>query len=181
MTEKGQPMLTDFGLVKLFGDKEKDSTLTSSGTGLGTPDYMAPEQWMGEASAQSDLYSLGVVLYEMITGYRPYTADTPAGVLLKQATESLPLPRHYVPDLPRNVESVLLKVLAKEPIHRYPDMRTFISELQNLLAGREVSASTTKTEQLREHMTGKVEKSLSLHLRTLNLLARKKHSLPFSR
>ena len=161
MTEKGQPMLTDFGLVKLFGDKEKDSTLTSSGTGLGTPDYMAPEQWMGEASAQSDLYSLGVVLYEMITGYRPYTADTPAGVLLKQATESLPLPRHYVPDLPRNVESVLLKVLAKEPIHRYPDMRTFISELQNLLAGREVSASTTKTEQLREHMTGKVEKSRS--------------------
>ena len=178
MTEKGQPMLTDFGLVKLFGDKEKDSTLTSSGTGLGTPDYMAPEQWMGEASAQSDLYSLGVVLYEMITGYRPYTADTPAGVLLKQATESLPLPRHYVPDLPRNVESVLLKVLAKEPIHRYPDMRTFISELQNLLAGREVSASTTKTEQLREHMTGKVEKSRSTASPSDPQPARQKKTFP---
>ena len=162
MTEKGQPMLTDFGLVKLFGDKEKESThLTTSGTGLGTPDYMAPEQWTGEATAQSDLYSLGVVLYEMITGHRPYIADTPAGVLLKQATESLPLPRHYIPDLPQNVESVLLKVLAKEPIHRYPDMHTFINELQNLLAGREVSAATTKTEQLREHMTGKVEISRS--------------------
>ena len=159
MTEKGQPMLTDFGLVKLFGDKEKETThLTSSGTGLGTPDYMAPEQWTGEATAQSDLYSLGVVLYEMITGHRPYTADTPAGVLLKQATESLPLPKKYIPDLPQNVESVLLRVLAKEPIHRYPDMRTFISELQNLLAGREVSAANIKTEQLREHMTGKVEK-----------------------
>jgi serine/threonine-protein kinase len=162
MTEKGQPMLTDFGLVKLFGEKEKESThLTSSGTGLGTPDYMAPEQWTGEATAQSDLYSLGVVLYEMITGYRPFTADTPAGVLLKQATESLPLPKTYIPDLPQNVESVLLKVLAKDPIHRYPDMHAFIDELQNLLAGREVSASTTRAEQLREHMTGKVEKSRS--------------------
>jgi len=160
MTEKGQPMLTDFGLVKVFGDKEKDSThLTSSGTGLGTPDYMAPEQWTGEATAQSDLYSLGVVLYEMVTGHRPYTADTPAGVLLKQATEALPLPKHYIPDLPQNVESVLLKVLAKDPANRYPDMHTFIGELQNLLAGRDVLASSVKTERLREQMTGRVERS----------------------
>ena len=120
---------------------------------------MAPEQWTGEPTAQSDLYSLGVVLYEMITGHRPYTADTPAGVLLKQATESLPLPKQYIPDLPKDVESVLLKVLAKEPADRYPDMHAFIDELQNLLAGREVTASTIKTKQLREQMTGKVERS----------------------
>jgi serine/threonine protein kinase len=159
MTEKGQPLLTDFGLVKLFGDKDKVKeavTLTSSGTGLGTPDYMAPEQWTGEPTAQSDLYSLGVVLYEMITGHKPYTADTPAGVLLKQATESLPLPKQYIPDLPRNVESVLLKVLAKNPSDRYPDVHTFASELQNLLAGREVTAMSIKPEQLREQMTGKM-------------------------
>jgi len=161
MTEKGQPMLTDFGLVKLFGDKDKVKeavTLTSSGTGLGTPDYMAPEQWTGEPTAQSDLYSLGVVLYEMITGHRPYTADTPAGVLLRQATESLPLPKQYIPDLPQNVESVLLKVLARKPGDRYPNMHAFANELQNLLAGREVAASTIKTEQLREQMTGKMGK-----------------------
>ncbi len=160
MTEKGQPMLTDFGLVKLFGEHDKDSTsLTSSGTGLGTPDYMAPEQWTGEPTAQSDLYSLGVVLYEMVTGHRPYTADTPAGVLLKQATESLPLPKQYIPDLPKDVESVLLRVLAREPGDRYPNMHVFIDELQNLLAGREVLASTFKTKRLREQMTGKVERS----------------------
>ena len=160
MTDKGQPMLTDFGLVKLFGDQDKDKTsLTSSGTGLGTPDYMAPEQWTGEPTAQSDLYSLGVVLYEMITGHRPYTADTPAGVLLKQATESLPLPKQYIPDLPKDVESVLLRVLAKEPRDRYPGMHAFIDDLQNLLAGREVVASTFKTKQLREQMTGKMERA----------------------
>ncbi len=159
MTDKGQPMLTDFGLVKLFGEHEKDTTLTSSGTGLGTPDYMAPEQWTGEPTAQSDLYSLGVVLYEMITGYRPYTADTPAGVLLKQATEALPLPKQYIPDLPKDVESVLLKVLAKSPADRYPNMHAFIDELQNLLAGKEVTASAIKTKQLREQMTGKVDRS----------------------
>jgi eukaryotic-like serine/threonine-protein kinase len=159
MTETGQPMLTDFGLVKLFGQQEKTgTTLTSSGTGLGTPDYMAPEQWTGEPTVQSDLYSLGVVLYEMITGHRPYTADTPAGVLLKQATESLPLPKQYVPDLPKNVESVLLKALAKEPANRYPNMHVFIEELQNLLAGREVLASSIKTSQLREQMTGKIKR-----------------------
>ncbi len=159
LTETGQPMLTDFGLVKLFGQQEKDSTgLTSSGTGLGTPDYMAPEQWTGEPTAQSDLYSLGVVLYEMITGHRPYTADTPAGVLLKQATESLPLPKQYIPDLPKDVESVLLRALAKDPNDRYSDMHTFIEELQNLLAGREVIASTFKTSRLRDQMTGKVKR-----------------------
>jgi serine/threonine protein kinase len=163
MTDKGQPMLTDFGLVKIFGgdDEVKETHLTSSGTGLGTPDYMAPEQWTGETTAQSDLYSLGVVLYEMITGYRPYTADTPAGVLLKQATEPLPLPKQYVPNLPQNVESVLLKALAKNPQDRYPDMHTYVSELQNLLAGREVLASLINTNTLREHMTGRIQKPSS--------------------
>lgn len=159
MTDKGQPMLTDFGLVKIFGDEAKEGTnLTSSGSGLGTPDYMAPEQWTGEPTAQSDLYSLGVVLYEMITGYRPYTAETPAGVLLKQATEPLPLPKKYIPGLPQDIESVLLKVLAKQPKDRYPNMHTFIDELQNLLAGKEVLATLTNTETLREQMTGKISR-----------------------
>ncbi len=160
MTDKGQPMLTDFGLVKLFGEQDQDTTsLTSSGTGLGTPDYMAPEQWTGAPTAQSDLYSLGVVLYEMITAHRPYTADTPAGVLVKQATEALPLPKQYVPDLPRDVESVLLRALAKEPKDRYADMRIFVAELENLLAGRDVIATTFKTSHLRDQMTGSASRA----------------------
>ncbi len=180
MTEKGQPMLSDFGLVKLFGDKPKGQEttgLTTSGSGIGTPDYMAPEQWTGEATALSDLYSLGVVFYEMVTGHRPFTADTPAGILLKQATEALPLPKQYVPDLPQDVESVLLKVLARQPGNRYPDLRTFANELEDLLAGREVSAATIKTERLREQMTGKVER-IPTPPPTAQPVARRKRTLP---
>jgi serine/threonine protein kinase len=159
LTEDGEPLLTDFGLVKLFEDQGKDVTnITGTGTGLGTPDYMAPEQWTGEATAQSDLYSLGVVLYEMITGHRPYTADTPAGILLKQANEPLPLPKTYVPDLPIDVESVMLKALAKDPKFRYADMHVFTDELEKLLVGKKVSASTVKVERLREQMTGEAER-----------------------
>ncbi len=157
-TEKDQPMLTDFGLVKIFEGKE-ETNLTASGMGLGTPDYMAPEQWIGKTTALSDMYSLGVVLYEMITGHRPYKSDTPAGLLLQQDKEPLPFPRSYISDLPYDVEAVLLKVLARDSTNRYPDMRTFANELQNLLDGKEVTATTIKYKRLREQMTGKVETS----------------------
>jgi serine/threonine protein kinase len=119
MTEKGQPMLTDFGLVKIFGEHEKDSTLTSSGTGLGTPDYMAPEQWTGEPTAQSDLYSLGVVLYEMITGTDPICRYPPRASCSNR--RQILLLEHYVPDLPK---CGICFARCAEPIHRYPDMRT---------------------------------------------------------
>ncbi|MBN1449593.1 MAG: SUMF1/EgtB/PvdO family nonheme iron enzyme [Anaerolineales bacterium] len=159
LTKNGEPMLTDFGLVKVYGDKGRDTTvITGTGAGLGTPDYMAPEQWIGETTAKSDMYSLGVVLYEMITGRRPYKADTPAGVLLKQASEPLPLPTNYIPDLPRDVESVMLKVLAKDPENRYADIHVFVSELERLLTGEKVTASSIKVEKLRAQMTGTVER-----------------------
>jgi serine/threonine protein kinase len=131
LTEKGQPMLTDFGLVKLFqGEK---THLTASGSGMGTPDYMAPEQWVGETSPKSDIYSLGIVLYEMITDHRPYTADTPAGILLKQATEPLAPPHYHVHDIPDDVEKILLKALEKNPQDRYEDMHAFATAMEDLL------------------------------------------------
>ncbi|GAB4431511.1 MAG: hypothetical protein Kow002_19770 [Anaerolineales bacterium] len=161
MTERGQPLLTDFGLLKVFGEHDKEATsLTATGIGLGTPDYMAPEQWQGEATAKSDLYSLGVILYEMVTGHRPYMADTPAGVLLAQANDPLPLPTSYIPDLPKDIESVLLKTLAKDPANRYDDVHAFVTELENLLAGKDVSASSINTNKLREQMTGRTKPAL---------------------
>jgi serine/threonine protein kinase len=138
MTKKGQPMLTDFGIAKILD--AGGQTLTATGVGIGTPEYMAPEQWTGKTTAQSDIYSLGVVMYEMLTGRTPYTADTPVAILLKQANEPLPRPKQYVPDLPEAVEKVLIKAMAKEPADRYQTMDDFASALEGLLSG------TTKEE-----------------------------------
>jgi len=142
LTEKGQPMLTDFGIAKLL-ENEDTATLTGTGLGIGTPEYMSPEQWTGDVSAKSDIYSLGVVLYEMVTGHKPYVADTPAAVLLKQSADQLPSPRIFAPDLPIGIEKVLMKALAKKADDRYAGMIFFVNALENLLAGRSPKLQNT--------------------------------------
>ncbi len=133
LMEQEQPMLTDFGIAKLL-EAEEGNTLTATGVGIGTPEYMSPEQWTGHATAQSDIYSLGVVLFEMLTGVKPYTADTPPAIMLKQATEPLPRPTRLITDLPEGVEKVLLKAMAKAPEDRYASMSAFTAALEGLLS-----------------------------------------------
>jgi eukaryotic-like serine/threonine-protein kinase len=132
LTKSGQLMLSDFGIARILED-QGEQTLTGTGVGVGTPEYMAPEQWIGKAGPASDQYSLGVVLYEMITGHLPYNADTPAAILLKQVNDPLPRPRQYIVDLPENVEKVLFKVLAKKPEDRYASMAEFGAALEKLV------------------------------------------------
>lgn len=133
ITESGEPMLTDFGIAKLL-ETEDGQTLTGSGVGIGTPEYMAPEQGMGHGvDARVDIYSLGIVLYEMITGRKPYTADTPMAVVLKQMTDPLPRPRDAVPDLPENIERLLIRSLAKKPEDRFASMDDMASAMQSCL------------------------------------------------
>jgi serine/threonine protein kinase/Tol biopolymer transport system component len=132
ITLSGEPMLSDFGIAKIL-ESQGSTSLTGTGVGMGTPEYMAPEQWLGKTSARSDLYSLGVVLYEMVTGRKPYTADTPPAILLKQANDPLPRPRQFVPDLPDQVEKIIFKVLAKKPEDRYSSMEEFSTALETLL------------------------------------------------
>ncbi|NPV87177.1 MAG: serine/threonine protein kinase [Anaerolineae bacterium] len=130
LTANGEPMLSDFGIVKLLED---DATqLTVRGMGIGTPEYMSPEQWKGAADARSDIYALGVVFYEMVTGVRPYTANTPAAVMLKHLTTPLPPARQHVPSLPEAVDAILARALAKDPQDRYPDMGGFAADLEKL-------------------------------------------------
>jgi len=128
--DEDQPILTDFGIAKILETNE--ATLTGTGLGVGTPEYMAPEQWQGQAYEATDQYALGVVLYELITGQKPYQADTPAAVAIQQATEPLKAPSRLVDGIPEVVEKVLYKVLANNQMDRYENMGAFKIALNGL-------------------------------------------------
>lgn len=150
LTQRGQPMLTDFGIAKIL-DLEETQDLTGTGMGIGTPEYMAPEQWTGKTSTLSDQYALGVVLFEMVTGRKPYTADTPAAILLKQATDPLPRPSTFARDLPEKAEKLLIKVLARNPEDRYANMGEFAMALESALGGTSAPAKP-QSARSRERM-----------------------------
>jgi serine/threonine-protein kinase len=120
-------LLTDFGLAKILSGGRK---LTRSGIGMGTPDYMAPEQAQGiPGDGRSDLYSLGVVFYEMVTGRVPFEADSSMGVVVKHITEPPPPPRQFNPDLPVAVETAILTSMQKDPDQRFGTAEAMVTAL----------------------------------------------------
>ena len=138
ISETNTPLLSDFGIAKIIESGES-TQLTATGVGIGTPDYMAPEQWLGKADARTDIYALGIVFFQMVTGHLPYSAETPAAVLIKHMQDPLPRPRSFVPDLPDAVEQVIFKALAKDAQNRFQDMGAFAAALGKLAMGDQTS------------------------------------------
>ena len=123
ITQTGEPMITDFGIAKIM-ELDRSTLVTLPGFGVGTPEYMSPEQVMGKSiDGRSDIYSLGIVLYEMYTGHPPYRADTAMAVAVKQVHDPIPRPRRDLLPLPAPAEAAVMTALAKKPEERYPTWR----------------------------------------------------------
>src|SRR5271166_2299229 len=137
---QGTRVVTDFGLAKRLADT--DRSLTEPGQVLGTPKYMAPEQAAGrkDLTVAADVYSLGVILYERLTGQTPFTGEN-ALTLLRHARESEPpRPSSLRPGLDRDLETVVLKCLEKEPGQRYPSAEALADDLDRWLRGEPIMA-----------------------------------------
>lgn len=144
MDGRGNCLLSDFGLAKMV---EGSAKFTDTGGILGTPVYMSPEQGQGlPLDKRSDVYSLGVMLYEMATGKPPFDADTPIAIVVKHIQAPLPLPRHLNPDLPEAVEYVILKALAKDPADRFQTAREMVAALQSVIPATLPGQPSTQTQ-----------------------------------
>ena len=118
--------VADFGIARAGA-----SDITEVGAIMGTAQYLSPEQAQGRPVTEaSDLYSIGIVLFEMLTGRAPFDGDSAVAVALKHVNQEPPSPREFVPELPPELEAVVLKALAKDPAHRYRDADSFIKDLE---------------------------------------------------
>jgi serine/threonine-protein kinase len=130
VTPEGFTKLTDFGVAQVFASDR----LTVTGGIIGTAEYMSPEQAEGKrAGKQSDLYSLGTVMYAMITGRTPFVGTTAVEVIQKQKFGVFDAPRSYVPDLPPRVNDTICKLLEKDPQKRFPDALVLLRHLEQTL------------------------------------------------
>ena len=138
-------LLADFGIARMASEQEQ---LTQAGVGIGTPEYMAPEQAQGKAEAASDNYSLAVLAYQLFVGQLPFKAETPYATTVQHIITPPPPPREVNPAISPAVEQAILHGLAKEPADRPPTAQAFVAELQHALAGRPYEVSDAPTMRL---------------------------------
>jgi serine/threonine-protein kinase len=140
LSADGTPKITDFGLAKQL---DAAAGQTASGAILGTPSYMAPEQAGGKGrqiGPAADVWGLGAILYELLTGRPPFRAETPLDTLLQVMSDQVVPPTHLRPDCPRDLEAVCLKCLQKQPQQRYASAAALEEDLLSFLAGKPVQA-----------------------------------------
>ncbi|MDX1994775.1 MAG: protein kinase [bacterium] len=149
MDDDGGAYITDFGIARILGSGAKGDTITTQGV-VGTPSYMSPEQAQGHTlDGRSDVYSLGVMLFEMATGQRPFESDTPYSVAVMQVTQQPPFPRNLNPSLSSPVEQVILKALKKKPENRYQNA-VELAEALRLAVERPGALLDTQPSNVRE-------------------------------
>jgi serine/threonine protein kinase len=158
ITPEGRLLLGDFGLVKIVSDGQAPQVrLTGEGAPVGTPDYMSPEQVIGEnVDARADLYSLGVILYQMVTGTTPFHGETPMQIAAQHLQVPPPSAQIMRPDLPQAVEGVIQRALSKRPDDRYASGRALARAFRMALldSGMELDADYAAEESLGVTTTG---------------------------
>ena len=174
ITEEGVAKVTDFGIAKAVSN----STITAFGTTIGSVHYFSPEHAKGGyTDAKSDLYSLGVVMYEMITGKVPFDADTPVSVALKHMQEKPIEPIILNPSIPQSLNDLIMKTMEKEPSMRYSSATEIIEDLSSILKNQETRVTRNmeatvrmqsvshgkRAESKKEKKTSKIKKFLNEH------------------
>ncbi|MCB2223725.1 MAG: Stk1 family PASTA domain-containing Ser/Thr kinase [Actinobacteria bacterium] len=133
LTADGAVKVTDFGIARAWDDSEQ---LTRTGAVIGTATYFSPEQAQGlPADARSDIYSLGVVMYELLTGRPPFSGESPVAVAYQHVRETVPEPSTINPRIPPEIEDIVMQALAKDPAHRYQTADDMRDDLERYLAG----------------------------------------------
>jgi serine/threonine protein kinase len=155
----GRILLVDFGLAKMLkepteAEQETATALTNAGTILGTPEYLSPEQAVGKAvDSRTDIYSLGVVLFQMLTGRVPFTGATPVMTVIQHTMSTPPSVSQLNPTIPRQVEDVILKALAKSPEQRYATAGDFVRALRAAIESYGLQAPNSTDMKTGEKIT----------------------------
>jgi len=137
--DNGEPYVSDFGIAKLAITSNTELT---QGGAIGTPSYMSPEQARGERlDGRSDIYAMGVMLFEMLSGRLPYTSETPTGMMMKHILDPIPRLDTVAPGLPGAWQAVIDRALAKRPEDRYANMASLANDLRAIAEGRSMSAT----------------------------------------